>query len=105
MTTQSHRVIIIVMALGIKVNQTVNLQLIKVLVKEKPHKKAVLHGGIAQLGARLTGSQKVRGSTPLISTRKSDLFRQVAFSMKFACSKRNSFAMKYTTGMKYCYAI
>ncbi len=26
-------------------------------------------GGMAQLGARLTGSQKVRGSNPLISTK------------------------------------
>ena len=26
------------------------------------------HGGIAQLGERLTGSQEVRGSNPLIST-------------------------------------
>ena len=27
-------------------------------------------GGVAQLGARLNGIQKVRGSIPLISTRK-----------------------------------
>ena len=26
------------------------------------------HGGVAQLGERLTGSQEVRGSNPLIST-------------------------------------
>ena len=37
--------------------------------------------------------------------RKSDLFRQVAFSMKFAFGKWNSFAMKYTSCMKYCCAI
>ena len=28
-----------------------------------------LHGGVAQLGERLTGSQEVRGSIPLVSTR------------------------------------
>lgn len=28
-----------------------------------------MSGGIAQLGARLNGIQKVRGSTPLISTK------------------------------------
>ena len=27
------------------------------------------HGGVAQLGERLTGSQEVRGSIPLVSTR------------------------------------
>ena len=26
------------------------------------------HGGVAQLGERLTGSQEVRGSIPLVST-------------------------------------
>lgn len=30
----------------------------------------ILHGELAQLGARLTGSQKVRGSNPLFSTIK-----------------------------------
>ncbi len=30
------------------------------------------HGGVAQLGERLTGSQEVRGSIPLVSTRASN---------------------------------
>lgn len=30
--------------------------------------KLISTGGIAQLGARLTGSQEARGSSPLIST-------------------------------------
>ena len=29
----------------------------------------------------------IEGSNPSLSARKSDLFRQVAFSMKFACGK------------------
>ena len=32
--------------------------------------KTKRHGGIAQLGERLTGSQEVSGSIPLISTMK-----------------------------------
>ena len=31
-----------------------------------------LHGGVAQLGERLTGSQKVNGSIPSVSTNKAD---------------------------------
>lgn len=31
-----------------------------------------LRGGMAQLGARLTGSQEVRGSSPLISTKNKE---------------------------------
>ena len=33
-----------------------------------------LFGALAQLGARLTGSQEVRGSNPLCSTRKGERF-------------------------------
>lgn len=36
-------------------------------------------GGMAQLGARLTGSQKVRGSNPLISTKKDTMIFIVSF--------------------------
>ena len=32
-----------------------------------------LHGGVAQLGERLTGSQKVNGSIPSVSTNKADM--------------------------------
>ena len=51
---------------------------------EFPH-STFSHGGVAQLGERLTGSQEVRGSIPLVSTivnvkafGKSEVF----FSMK-----------------------
>ena len=44
------------------------------------------HGGVAQLGERLTGSQEVRGSIPLVSTivnvRPSE-FRRLFFMLKF----------------------
>ena len=39
-------------------------------------------GGLAQLVERLLRKQEVTGSTPVISTRKTDLFRQVGFSTK-----------------------
>ncbi len=48
------------------------------------------HGGIAQLGERLTGSQEVSGSIPLISTKKS--LESVNFQGFFAYhrSERNA---------------
>ena len=51
-------------------------------------------GGIAQLGARLTGSQKVRGSNPLISTRKKDIFR----------IRKMSFFQQYKFLVKFCFS-
>ena len=36
-----------------------------------PYSTSSLQGGVAQLGERLTGSQEVRGSIPLVSTMKS----------------------------------
>lgn len=41
------------------------------LLHPRKHSPIVLprHGGVAQLGERLTGSQEVRGSIPLVSTR------------------------------------
>ncbi len=36
---------------------------------EFPYSTFLLLGGVAQLGERLTGSQEVRGSIPLVSTR------------------------------------
>ena len=33
-----------------------------------PYSNSSLQGGVAQLGERLTGSQEVRGSIPLVST-------------------------------------
>ena len=43
----------------------------KNLLHPSKHSPIVLprHGGVAQLGERLTGSQEVRGSIPLVSTR------------------------------------
>ena len=43
----------------------------KNLLHPRKHSPIVLprHGGVAQLGERLTGSQEVRGSIPLVSTR------------------------------------
>ena len=38
------------------------------------------HGGVAQLGERLTGSQEVRGSIPLVSTMR---FKARAFALAF----------------------
>ena len=35
--------------------------------------KWIEYGDVAQLGARLAGSQKVRGSSPLISTKKREV--------------------------------
>ena len=42
----------------------------KNLLHQAKHSPIVLprHGGVAQLGERLTGSQEVRGSIPLVST-------------------------------------
>ena len=36
-------------------------------------------GGIAQLGERLTGSQEVSGSIPLISTKKTHFQKEMGF--------------------------
>ena len=41
--------------------------------------KRNLFGGLAQLGERLTGSQEVSGSIPLISTKKEDGFCRPLF--------------------------
>ncbi len=42
----------------------------KLSLHRRPSSRIVLsHGGVAQLGERLTGSQEVRGSIPLVSTR------------------------------------
>ena len=43
----------------------------KVLARSNtfPYSSFLLLGGVAQLGERLTGSQEVRGSIPLVSTR------------------------------------
>ena len=46
-------------------------------------KRNKLLGGIAQLGERLTGSQEVSGSIPLISTKK-DLFSKENRSFAFS---------------------
>ena len=42
-------------------------------------------GAVAQLGARLHGMQKVRGSNPLSSTKKGPLFYQRAFLLFDCC--------------------
>ncbi len=39
----------------------------------------VQYGGVAQLGERLTGSQKVIGSTPTVSTKKSEVIKPRTF--------------------------
>ena len=44
-------------------------------------------GSIAQLGEHLPYKQRVIGSSPIVPTRKNDLFRQVVFSVIFACGK------------------
>ena len=43
----------------------------KHVIIQKLSDSAIEFGGIAQLGERLNGIQEVRGSIPLISTRKS----------------------------------
>lgn len=45
-------------------------------------------GGVAQLGARLTGSQKVRGSSPLISTNKKCIREPFRFSFFIGKNKK-----------------
>ena len=40
-----------------------------------PYSTSSLQGGVAQLGERLTGSQEVRGSIPLVSTQESESLR------------------------------
>ena len=45
-----------------------------------PYSTSSLQGGVAQLGERLTGSQEVRGSIPLVSTMK---FKARAFALAF----------------------
>ena len=51
-------------------------------------------GGIAQLGERLTGSQEVSGSIPLISTTEKTCFRKKTglflHFQKMTCTERNS---------------
>ena len=47
------------------------------------------HGGVAQLGERLTGSQEVRGSIPLVSTRRGSV--ELFFY-------KNEFALVYRLG-------
>ena len=46
----------------------------KLSLHRRPSSRIVFprHGGVAQLGERLTGSQEVRGSIPLVSTRASN---------------------------------
>ena len=45
-----------------------------------PYSTSSLQGGVAQLGERLTGSQEVRGSIPLVSTMR---FKARAFALAF----------------------
>jgi hypothetical protein len=48
-----------------------------------PYSTSSLQGGVAQLGERLTGSQEVRGSIPLVSTMR---FMAMAFALAFLFS-------------------
>ena len=41
------------------------------------YNKAETHGGVAHLGERLNGIQEVRGSIPLISTKKALISREI----------------------------
>lgn len=45
-----------------------------------PYSTSSLQGGVAQLGERLTGSQEVRGSIPLVSTMR---FKARVFALAF----------------------
>ena len=51
----------------------------------------VCHGGIAQLVARLNGIQKVRGSTPLISTKTSKYAPYIIGNVVFAINVKHRF--------------
>ena len=55
------------------------------------------HGGVAQLGERLTGSQEVRGSIPLVSTivnAKAFGIPKAFFHAKIPCAANPSYANK-----------
>ena len=55
------------------------------------------HGGVAQLGERLTGSQEVRGSIPLVSTivnAKAFGIPKAFFHAKIPCAAIPSYANK-----------
>lgn len=54
------------------------------------------HGDIAQLVERLNGIEKVRGSTPLISTKSSDEKRELAESQLLFCFMRISRATPFS---------
>ncbi len=50
------------------------------MIKYRP---SPIYGGIAQLGERLNGIQEVRGSIPLISTKKKRASKRMSFSFCF----------------------
>lgn len=54
-----------------------------------------IYGGMAQLGARLTGSQKVRGSIPLVSTNSRDIRKDVFFIFRKGDWTRKGTSVKW----------